>query len=204
MLTFTGGTGRPVLSFLLYHTGRLLVYGFIGLMFGVLSSSLFFFHLQQTGSIVLGFLIIVIYALPSFRQRVEGWYYHSSFYKLAKSKLMSFYGGGLRWLAAGVLNGLLPCGMIYLAAAGALLSGALWSSVVFMVVFGLGTLPALITVAYISGRLPVLMGRLSYAITPIALLSGGLLVFRGFTVQNPDLNSLIQAHIANVVSACGF
>jgi len=204
MITFTGKTGKsPVLSFVLYHGGRLMVYTLIGLLFGALSTSLFFFQFQQTGSILLGLLIVAVYAFPKWRNKVEGWYYHSRFYAMIKGKLTGLYSGKSKWLAAGMLNGFLPCGMIYLAAAGATLAGSVMDSVLFMVMFGLGTIPALFGLTYVSRRLPALISKMSYVVTPIALISGALLIFRGFTVQNPDFNQLIQAHIMNVISACG-
>lgn len=205
VITFTGNSGKyRGLSFVLYHIGRLMVYTLIGVLFGLLSTSMVFFQFQQTGSIILGLLIIMVYAFPKWRNKVEGWYYHSRFYAFAKGKLTRYYSGKARWFAAGLLNGLLPCGMIYLAAAGASLSGSLGAATLFMVMFGLGTIPALFGLTYVSRKLPALISKMSYVVTPIALLSGALLIFRGFTVQNPDFNQLIQAHIMNVVSACGF
>lgn len=204
MITFTGKSGKnPFVTFGLYQTGRLSVYILIGLLFGVLSTSLFFFEFQQTGSIILGLMIVAVYAFPKWRNKVEGWYYHSRFYGLVKKKLTGYYTSKARWLAAGALNGLLPCGMIYLAAAGATLAGSLGDSVLFMLMFGLGTIPALFGLTYVSRKLPALISKMSYFITPLALISGALLIFRGFTTQNPDFNKLIQAHIMNVVTACG-
>lgn len=203
MITFTGKSTHPVKTFLLYHTGRLLVYTLIGLLFGVLSTSLWFFEFQQTGSIILGLLIVIVYAFPKWRNKVEGAYYHSSFYAFVKKRLTNLYPGRARWFAAGLLNGFLPCGMIYLAAAGAALAPSFQDSVLFMLLFGFGTIPALLVLTFISQRLPVLLSKLSFVVTPMALVSGVLLIFRGFTVQNPDFNQLIQAHIMSVVSACG-
>lgn len=203
MITFTGKSTHPVKTFALYHSGRLMVYTFIGLLFGILSTSLWFFEFQQTGSIILGLLIVIVYAFPRWRNKVEGTYYHSRFYGFVKDKLTQYYKSKARWFAAGLLNGFLPCGMIYLAAAGAALAPSYTESVLFMVLFGAGTIPALMALSFVSKKLPQLVSKLSFIVTPMALVSGALLIFRGFTVQNPDFNQLIQAHIMNAVSACG-
>lgn len=205
MITFTGKSGgnQPT-PFVLYHTSRLLVYALIGLLFGALSTGLYFFHFQQTGSIVLGLLIVMVYAFPRWRNKVEGFYYHSSFYRFVKQRLTGFYASRFKWLAAGALNGMLPCGLLYLAAAGATLAGSIYTSVAFMLLFGLGTLPALIALSLVTKKIPAIVGKMSYVVTPIALLSGVLLIVRGFVVQNPDVNRLVRAHIMNVMSACGF
>ncbi|MEO9476460.1 MAG: sulfite exporter TauE/SafE family protein [Cyclobacteriaceae bacterium] len=197
-------SGKSASSFFIYHFGRILVYALIGVFFGLISSSVRFFEVQQYFSIFLGAIIIVLFGLPKIRNRFEGWYYNSPIYQNAKNKLTGYYGTRFRWLSAGVLNGFLPCGLIYLAAAGALLTHDIGSAISYMIIFGLGTLPALMALGLIRNYAPSLMRRLTNLTTPIALLSGFVLIIRGVLVQSPDLNSLLQAQIANVVSACGF
>lgn len=205
MVSFTSQSGtKAIWSFLLYHFGRISVYALIGVFFGLISSSIIFFDFQQYFSIVLGVLIIIIFGLPKVRNKLEGLYYDSVFYKQIKTKLIGFYGTRFRWLSAGVLNGFLPCGLIYLAAAGALLSRDLFSASTYMVIFGLGTMPALVTLGMLRSFLPSIFGQVSKLTTPIALLSGIVLIGRGIMINTPDLNNLIQAQIMNVVNACGF
>lgn len=205
MLTLTrqGNTHSPA-GFVLYHSGRLVTYSFIGVLFGTLSMSLHFFHFQQTGSIVFGLLIILIYAFPKFRNTAEGWYYQSWFYQTIKAKMTPLYRSKWKWLASGVLNGFLPCGLIYLAAAGAVLAGGFTNAILFMLAFGAGTLPALAGVALLSSHLPRLAKTFTRFTTPIALISGALLIFRGLTIAHPDLNELLKAQINQVISTCGF
>lgn len=205
MISFTGKPGkRAFWSFLLYHSGRILVYAVIGIFFGLISSSVRFFEAQQYFSIGLGVAMIVIFGLPKVRNRVEGWYYQSWFYQSAKSKLTGYFSTRIRWFASGLLNGFLPCGLIYLAAAGAMLSRDMLSAASYMIVFGLGTVPALASLSLFRNFLPRFFKHVSNLITPIALVSGLLLIARGVFVASPDLNALLQAQISNVVSACGF
>lgn len=205
MITFTKHSGKQSLyAFLLYHSGRLITYSAIGLLIGALSLPLYFFQFQKVGSLLMGASIILVYIFPKFRNKVEGLYYHSPFFQFFKQKMVGFYAGKFRWFASGVMNGLLPCGLVYLAAAGAVLSGGFFVSFQFMLLFGLGTLPALIGVAFLSKRTPVLFKRMANLTTPIALLSGVLLIFRGITVQNPDLNELLRTQIMDLMTVCGF
>jgi sulfite exporter TauE/SafE len=205
MISFTGKSGlQAVWSFLLYHFGRIFIYALIGVFFGLISTSIRFFEVQHYFAIVLGILIIVLFGFPKMRNRLEGWYYQSSLYQRAKTSFTGYYSTRLRWLSAGLLNGFLPCGLIYLAAAGALLSRDILSASTYMIVFGLGTLPALASLSAIRSILPTFFKRISNLTTPIALLSGLLLILRGIITTSPDLNSLLRTQFMNAVSACGF
>lgn len=205
MISLTRNSGRSsVLSFLLYHLGRLLVYVLIGVFFGLFSSSVQLFTLQKHFAILLGILILAIFAFPRIRNRFEGWYCQSFFYQKLKTRLTGYYSTRFRWLAAGALNGMLPCGLVYLAAAGAMISGSITGAIYSMLLFGLGTLPILVMLRVLRIYLPEVLAPLSNVTTTIALISGVLLIVRGLTIENPDINGLITAQISDLVSICGF
>ncbi len=204
MLSFTSGPGKHALtSFAWYHLGRLTVYALLGLAFGAISSSVSFFILQKYFSLALGMVIIALFAFPKMRNRLEGWYYHSRFYQLIKSSFVKQFGRRRKWLFSGMLNGFLPCGLVYLAAAGAMLSANVLDGAIYMLMFGAGTIPllAIIKFGYAGIRQ---WKRINNLTTPIALLSGLMMVFRGFLVSEPDVNQLLQAQIMQVVAACGW
>ncbi len=205
MLSFTPNRGRKaVTSFFLYHLGRLGVYALLGVLFGLISSSVGFFAMQRYFSLILGVVIIAVFAFPKVRNRFEGWYYHSRFYQIIKSSLTKQFGGRARWMFGGVLNGFLPCGLVYLAAAGAMVSHSILQGVQYMFLFGMGTIPLLALVKFGAGSYKGLFKKVNNLTTPIALIAGLMMVARGFMVAEPDINHLIQAQIMNVVSACGF
>ena len=56
---------KKILQISSYHLGRLLAYGTIGLLFGILGKSLYIFGLQQRLSIIIGILMIVIILIPA-------------------------------------------------------------------------------------------------------------------------------------------
>ena len=70
-------------------------------------------------------------------------------------------GGIAALLLLGLLNGLLPCGLVYVAGAGATATGCMIEGAQYMVVFGLGTVPMLLAIG-VGGSL--LHARLFYRV----------------------------------------
>jgi sulfite exporter TauE/SafE len=93
----------------------------------------------------------------------------------------------------GMLNGLLPCGLVYTALAGSLAAEQAWKGGLFMLLFGIATTPALATVsqltAWISGRFKAAATqRLKLAFSIIALL----VLLRGANLGIPFLSPHIE------------
>lgn len=195
---------RQVFAFVIYHLGRLAVYALIGVFFGLISASVQFFAFQKYFTLFIGVLVLSLFAFPKMRNRFEGWYYNSAFYQRIKSRLIGLYASRMRWLAAGVLNGFIPCGLVYLAAAGAMLAGDVGSGVTYMLAFGAGTLPLLAGVSALRRYFMPFLNRFPNITTTIALISGLILVVRGFVAESPDLTHLVQAQLMHAISACGF
>ncbi len=204
MITFTEQTGvRAYLSFIAYHLARISVYALIGVLFGLIGTTFEIIHIQKFGAILVGAAILLIYGFPKARNAMESLYYRSFFYQWVKNRFTGYYHTKAKWLAAGTVNGFLPCGLIYLAAAGAILTNGIGSSALYMTVFGLGTLPGLLTLAIIRNRVPNLFKKAPNAITVIAILSGGILIIRGIVAEDPEWNHLMAQQINRIVSACG-
>jgi sulfite exporter TauE/SafE len=140
-------------SILLYNFGRAVTYASMGAILGLISSSFALFGLQQILSVVLGSIILffIIFHIRSgsgivslkpvyiFIQSVKN--------KMAFLFQNRTFGSNL---IIGVLNGLLPCGLVYMALAGAVTSGNVFNGALFMFVFGFGTMPAMISVAFFA------------------------------------------------------
>jgi hypothetical protein len=87
----------------------------------------------------------------------------------------------------GMVNGLLPCGMVYLALAGALTMGGLLESSLFMMFFGLGTLPMMFFLSTGLRFFPTRWRIGFQRVLPIVTLLFGLfLIFRGFSTYLPE------------------
>jgi len=136
------------LQLLLYQLGRILVYTVLGIAVGALGSSIKIFSSQKTLSLTIG-IVLIVFTLLQFSK-----IYRYRFSKIQNmllnpvSKLMSKVFKFKLWgLFAGMLNGLIPCGMVYLALATALNTGNISSGATFMLLFGLGTTPLMMMIS---------------------------------------------------------
>ncbi|WP_424964345.1 sulfite exporter TauE/SafE family protein [Ekhidna sp.] len=191
-------------GFALYHSGRILAYVLIGGILGLLGATMALMQLQKFLAFFLGFGLILLYGIPSIRHRLERFYFESRFYQFLKTFLSKNLSVRRRWFLSGVANGFFPCGLTYVAAAGAVALGNPLEGAAFMILFGLGTLPALITLSFagniFSQRIKTLIPR---SIPIIAIASGFLLIIRGLLTSFPQFNQLVQANAAGLITVCG-
>ena len=179
LLTPVMGSSRQSIlaSRLLYHLGRLTTYMTIGLLFGLVGESIIFAGLQRWLSIIAGVLMLVaMLAVALFKSQTTR----------APFAIKSIFGRFLhkRTVAAifalGATNGLLPCGLVYMAATASIASGSVANSILYMALFGLGTLPMLLGISFAAARwtrskFPALQKLAPIAVACIALL----LIWRG-------------------------
>ena len=192
-----GSKGDRVVRILVYNGGRILTYGMLGALMGFLGQGVFLVGLQSWLTLALGILLVAvglfsvqlefnIWSLPV----LSTWYLKL---KAAFGRLMS-KNGYQSLFGLGLLNGLLPCGLVYLALAGALTTANWQSGISYMVMFGLGTLPLLLAVTLIgqlSGR--KILGYLRKAYPVVLTLMGGFLIWRALQFQLPASFSLWEA-----------
>ena len=191
-------------GFALYHTGRILTYVLLGSILGLLGATIALFQVQQVMAFVLGFVLILLYGIPSMRHRIERFYYESRFYQLLKSFMSHNLSMKKRWFLSGVANGFFPCGLTYVAAAGAVALANPWQGALFMILFGLGTLPALITLSFAGNVFgSKIKPFVPNAVSIIAILSGGILILRGLLSTFPQFNQMVQANAAGLITVCG-
>ncbi|MEM6831387.1 MAG: sulfite exporter TauE/SafE family protein, partial [Bacteroidota bacterium] len=129
--------------------------------------------------------------------------YQSALYKVLRRTLSKNFSSRKRWFLSGAANGLLPCGLTYVAAAGSVVAGTTGKGVVFMLLFGLGTLSGLLLLSIgvtTSGFLRTMVPK---AVPFIAILSGGILLLRGFLISYPNFNQLVQARAVGLITVCG-
>ncbi|SHG68284.1 sulfite exporter TauE/SafE family protein [Flagellimonas flava] len=192
----------------IYHFGRMLAYGSIGIVFGFLGKGLSLFGMQQKLSIAMGVLMIILVLIPSktFNANIISKPVYRWLGKL-KSKL----GAELKkktpdtFLTIGFLNGFLPCGLVYMALIGALAVGNPWQGGLYMILFGMGTIP-LMTATVFSRNLigNAIKSRIRKLIPVFVILIGALFIIRGMglgipyvspkQVQTPMASSTIECH----------
>ena len=191
-------------SILLYHIGRVITYSIMGLLFGILGRHIFIAGIQQKVSIILGASIILIVLY----QRIFKKSYTPKVIQLFTYKLYSFirFLWGKHSLSGtyllGMANGLLPCGMVYFALAGALSSSSIEESVLFMLLFGLGTLPLMLSVHIIGATLlSFSLRNKARKLIPIFLASMGvLLILRGLNLGIPFISPILATESGKVIS----
>jgi uncharacterized protein len=192
-LPFVGSTGwRYYAGRLLYNSGRIVTYASLGALAGAFGESLQMAGLQQAVSIVSGILILLLLVLPT---GVKG----KSASILGADKLMNWVRRKLGYyfqqnslgslFIVGLLNGLLPCGFVYIALAGAISAPGVGGAMLYMALFGLGTFPLMFIVS-LSGKLISLKmrGMFNRAVPYIGMTLAILFIVRGLGLGIPYLS----------------
>ncbi len=148
---------RQFISHLFYSLGRVTSYVFIGMVSGFLGSVVsfsstamgYFLFLIGIFMILMGFSLMgQIRFLTSLESSLAtNSFVKKTFSLLIHSKsIFSFYGLGL-------LNGFLPCGLVYFFAVSAAATGSIFWGGITMLIFGITTIPSLLGFGYIIGFL---------------------------------------------------
>ena len=185
-------TVKKITQIAIYHFGRLLAYSIIGLIFGLIGKGLYIFGFQQQLSIIIGVLMIFVVLIP--QQTFNKYNFSRPVYRLI-SKVKSALGSAMKkktmdtFLTIGFLNGFLPCGLVYMALFAAIARGNALNGILYMAVFGLGTIPLMTTAIYFSQFLKgKARQRIQKAIPVFVILIGALFILRGLGLGIPYLS----------------
>ncbi|MCT4589423.1 MAG: sulfite exporter TauE/SafE family protein [Carboxylicivirga sp.] len=187
---------------LLYNIGRAFTYGLLGLIFGLLGAGLKLSGIQQWVSIACGVIMILsvilpgVVKVPKSTNKVS-----SSIYSTLKKKI----GDSLNrkklsnLLVIGVLNGFLPCGLVYVAITRAITTESINDSILFMIAFGFGTLPLMFAVAYFANIIKSrFLHKLRKAIPIFIIILGLLFILRGMNLGIPYISPEFQEETQEV------
>ena len=183
---------KKAIQIMIYHLGRLTAYGTIGLLFGLVGKGFFMAGLQQKMSVLIGVAMIVITLVPE--KSFAKYNFSKPVFKLianvkqhlgAQFKNKSYQS----LFTIGLLNGFLPCGMVYVALFGAIAMQSPSLGVAYMVLFGLGTVPLMSAVVYVNSfiTLPI-RNKIQKAIPYVAVFIGLLFILRGLGLGIPFLS----------------
>jgi hypothetical protein len=195
----SGGAGRFLAGRIFYQLGRIATYCLLGVVAGIIGKSIFLAGLQRWLSIALGVSILIGFLLSkkvALSAPVVRLVMQLKSAMSAQMRQRSFRS----LILLGMLNGLLPCGLVYVAMAGAVSRGSLLNGLAYMAMFGLGTLPTMLGIS-LSGKLFPLSFRLKLrsAIPVGVCLLAGLLILRGMALGIPFVS---PALIAGVPASC--
>jgi len=190
---------------LLYNAGRIITYSLFGLLFGIIGKSVALFGFQQWLSIILGALIILFVILPKRLASFNNNNFVLNYFGKVRSSLGSLFlkKNHSSLFFIGLLNGLLPCGLVYMAAAGAVATGDIIDSIVFMAFFGLGTLPMMWGVAFFGNYVSLGLRRsIRKAYPYMMMLMACLLILRGMGLGIPYVSPKVDMQKKAVHSCC--
>lgn len=177
---------------LLYNTGRVFMYALLGGLFGLIGQSIIIAGYQQSLSIILGITVLIMILLPNkLATKFRFLSFTYSFIGKLKQKLKTLFkqNSFSSLFFIGTLNALLPCGLVYLGIAGAIAAGSLLQGSIFMAVFGLGTVPAMLTVALISSSINInFRKKINKAVPVFAGSMALLLILRGMNLGIPYIS----------------
>lgn len=178
---------------LAYNAGRVLTYCLLGVVFGLVGQVFSLAGFQQGMSIALGVALLaglmvspklarwfpLVRTVEALKRRMSG---------LLRQRSLVALG------VLGLLNGLLPCGLVYVACAGATATGDLLRGAEYMAWFGVGTVPMMLAIS-LSGSLVPLRIRLKLMkAVPIAVgLLAALLILRGMSLGIPYVSPNLSA-----------
>lgn len=201
-----GTRGFPAFFFgrFFYNLGRVVTYTLMGAAMGLVGAGLLLPLLQQNISIAAGALILIFAFLKHVaRVSVPVPSLFGSLLQKIQTALSSLLRqqSGPALFALGLVNGLLPCGFVYVAIASAAVTADVIRGMMFMAGFGLGTVPALVGFSFFpklaSASLRAKIARILPAFT---ILVGVLLIIRGLDLGIPFISPKLSGSATTVTS----
>jgi sulfite exporter TauE/SafE len=181
---------------LVYNAGRTLTYAILGAIFGLAGFGLALGRLQQWVSIALGSIMILGVIVPRIGKAGKS---ITRISEIISGRVKKLFGKYFRirtypsLIFLGFLNGFLPCGLVYIALAGALVMNHVSEGALYMVFFGLGTLPMMMGLSLAGNLISVkFRTKLSRALPYFIVLLGLIFILRGMNLGIPYLSPKIE------------
>lgn len=175
-----------------YHIGRLTAYALIGLVFGLLGKGFLMAGIQQKLSLFIGIVIIFTVLIPE--KVIVNYNFSKPIFKII-SKIKTALGSQFKnksyksLFTIGLLNGFLPCGMVYVALFGAIAMQSPIYGVFYMILFGLGTVPMMSSIVYLTSFLTVpVRNKIQKVIPYVVVFLGIVFILRGLGLGIPYIS----------------
>jgi sulfite exporter TauE/SafE len=191
---------RESLSHLLYSFGRVTTYVVLGALFGYLGSVATFDGTTRGALLIFAGVVMLLTGLSllgklKFLTLIEHSLLQNSWYQkyfkvlIQDKSLFSFY-------LLGMLNGLLPCGLVYFFAVTAASTASPLYGALVMFVFGVSTIPALFSLGFFvsmtqkSSFRSVMMQLAAIAVILYAVFT----IYNGYDFMTNPARSILQCH----------
>lgn len=176
----------------LYNIGRTITYGVMGAIFGMLGQGVEMIGFQQKISVIMGALMIVSILFPAlFKNQYsmdKSWFSFVGKLKKSIGQMFSIRSFSSLFII-GLLNGLLPCGLVYMAIAGAIGTGEIVLGSLYMILFGLGTIPMMLSISLAGNVLSIAVrNRINKLIPVLVVVVGIFFILRGLSLGIPYLS----------------
>lgn len=188
---------------LIYNSGRIISYASLGLLFGSIGNLIIATQWQSKLSIALGIIILIYLLVPKKYFHFTSTNSFSKPFLLLRQQLGKLFQS--KKLSSqffiGVLNGLLPCGLVYLALSSSVISASTINGGLFMLFFGLGTFPMMFATALMGNYLhQSIRQKINKAVPALLFFMAVLLILRGMNLGIPFISPEFgSAHVHDAV-----
>lgn len=184
-----------------YTIGRSIGYALLGLIVGFIGLSADLLGVLQWLSVASG-VFILLYAWTGYVSGKTGNNWINRLLMRSMGQLMrkTKKRSTIKLLGIGSINAFLPCGMVYVALLSALNVGRIEYSVIYMIAFGLGTLPGSIFL----GALKDYFNRLKFfsrktVLASLISLVGVFMILRGLNLGIPYISPKVEMIVDKTV-----
>ncbi len=174
----------------LWSLGRIVTYSLMGALFGLIGAGFKFLGYQQIISVAIGTLMVLSVFLPSLFTRFKSGKLTALFnpIRLGMQRLFQEKNNKALFLI-GIFNGLLPCGLVYMAIAGAIGTADFRMAIGYMALFGLGTLPLLLVLSVLGNIVSqTIRKQINKVIPVVVVIIGIIFILRGLSLGIPYLS----------------
>lgn len=182
---------RMISGALQYNIGRIITYAILGALVGTIGISIRAIGVLQWLSIISG-AFLIIFAWRKYLHKLLPSMPALSVVNKFTGKGMSAVmrsGSPFKLFFLGSINGLLPCGMVFVGLTNAVLTGNIVEGSLAMAMFGLGTLPSMFAVAFMANKLSSsFRTKMNKSVPYLLSIVGVLIMLRGMNLNIPYLS----------------
>lgn len=185
-----------IIGVLIYNMGRVVTYTCLGTLFGILGKGFMLTGWQNALSIISGICILLLLFIPKLSIIPVQIGFLVTFIGKLKLKIRNLFGvhTNRSLFLIGLLNGLLPCGLVYLGIIGAVATGDVMKGALFMTAFGIGTLPAMLSISFIKDFISVkFRNKVKKVVPAFIVIMGVMLILRGMNLGIPYISPAVKA-----------
>lgn len=188
-----GQTNKSFWLKMIQQAGRIIGYTALGGLMGLIGQSVALFEFEQKLSLVIGAIIILSTFVSLFKSKAFGFLDGQWLSKLQTLAFKNTKHIALRFFTLGIINSLLPCGLLFLALGGSIALVDVNQSMLYMMLFGLGTLPSMVMVLLFGNTLITRFKGIQDKLIPSLSLVVGIMMFmRGLGLGIPYLSPKIN------------